>query len=70
MQDVDARLRGGDLLGDLSGSVGRGVVDDEDLEAGVLRQNGWDQSGEVLALIVRRNHDEGPKHGQTMASGA
>ena len=42
-----------------AGSVGRPVVDDQDLEPRVLREHRLDQPRDVLALVVGRDDDEG-----------
>jgi hypothetical protein len=63
VQYVDAMLGRRDLVGQLPGAVGRAVVHHQDLQALVAREDGRDQAGEVLALVVRRDDDEGALQG-------
>ncbi len=48
------------LVGNLSGAVGRAVINDQDLEPGVLRQDLGRDQGQVLALVVRGHAHEIP----------
>ena len=58
VQDVDAGVALGQLVGDLAGAVGRVVIDDEDVR---MRNSGMDaleDPGKVLALVVSRQEHE------------
>jgi hypothetical protein len=51
-------------LDDLPCSVGRSVVDHEDLEPAILGEDRVDQTSDVLPLVVRRHDDKRPlSHG-------
>ena len=60
MQDVHARIAGGEFVGHRTGAVRRSVVDDEDVERRVLRQDRRNDLRQVLALVVRRYNDQRP----------
>ncbi len=56
---VDAAIRGRQLIGDPPGSVGRRVIDDEQRRARQHRQDRVGDPGQVVGLVVRRQHDPG-----------
>src|SRR5690606_3860017 len=58
VEDVDPRVFRRELVGDRAGAVGRGVVDDEDVESRVLCEDHWDETGQVLPLVVGRDDDQ------------
>ena len=57
-KNVNARVRRDDSVDDFPCSVGRPVVHNEDLEAGILGQHGLGQASDVFSLVVRRDDDE------------
>ena len=62
VQDVDpAGARALQLVGDLPGPIRRVVVDDQHGEI-ALGENRADQVGQILALVVGGNNDQGAHH--------
>src|SRR3954470_3734225 len=59
LEDVQPRLMLHDTFDEISGTVRRFVVDDENLESRVLLEDRSNQARDVLALVERRNYDEG-----------
>jgi len=55
MQDRDAGVVAGQLVGQIAGPVGRAVVDDEDVGLRHRREDRLDDRADVLALVVGRN---------------
>ena len=55
MKDRDAGVVAGQLVGQIAGSVGRAVVDDEDIGLRHRREDRLDDRADVLALVVGRN---------------
>ncbi len=58
MQDVYPRFDLAHPIGQISGPVRRIVVDDQDLDARILSQDGRDDLGEVGSLVVGRHDDQ------------
>src|SRR5262249_58180615 len=72
VQDVDARVGGGQLVGQLAGAVGRVVVDDQHLGGRQHLPNLREQRREVVALVVGGERDENARgtrgrHGRSFA---
>jgi hypothetical protein len=59
MDDVHAARFPLELLGDLARAVGRAVVDHENVEPGIEREQGVDQRWQVLPLIEGGDDHEG-----------
>ena len=59
MQHRDAWLIGGKGVGQLSGPVGRGVVDHEESRTGQGVEDGPRDAADVLSLVVGRQHHPG-----------
>ena len=55
---VCACVCAGELLGDSSGSVRRGIIDDQYLEPWILREHQGNETWNVLRLVVGRDYDE------------
>ena len=60
---------GGRLLDELGGAVGAVVVDDQDVGVGDARRGQPTGGGDVLALVVGRQHDDRPVGGSATAAG-
>jgi glycosyltransferase involved in cell wall biosynthesis len=60
VQHVEARLLAGELIGYLSRAIGGRVIDDEDVEPGVLFEDERHQPWQVVAFVVRGYDDERP----------
>ncbi len=56
---VDPWLALRDLFCDFAGSVGRSIINYENFESGILRENGRHKTGEIVSLIIRRYDDQG-----------
>ena len=67
MTDPDPRIRGGQLVGDPAGAVGRAVVDDEDRRGGQRLEDRGGDRADVLGLVVGREDD--PDGGRGSAHG-
>ena len=57
MPHPDARIRGGQLVGDPPGAVGRAVIDDEDRRGGQRLEDRGGDGADVLRLVVGRDDD-------------
>src|SRR5205085_1830492 len=60
LDDMQPRLMLHDIVDHVASAIRRTVVDDEDIEAIILFDDGTDKTRDVLALIVCRDNDEGP----------
>ena len=60
MQDVHAVVPGREVVGELSGAVRAGVVNDESVRVGHRRVKPAEDPGQVLPLVVGRDHHEQP----------
>jgi len=62
--DLDPRIGGGQLAGDVRRVVGRGVVDDEhpEVDAGVLVQDAAHAVGEEMAVLEARDDNTDAAH--------
>ena len=60
LEDIHPRLVLHDTIDDLASAVRRTIIDDENLEAIILLEDGTNEARDVLALVVRRNNDECP----------
>jgi len=69
VENPEARFAARDLIREISRSIGRGVIDDEDIEGGVRREDRGDESGEVVPLIIRRDDDESARHASVSGRG-
>ncbi len=58
VENVDARVRAGQLVGKAAGAVGRIVIDYENIGGRRDRMNLPDQRRQVVALVVRRDRDQ------------
>ena len=58
VQDVQPGPSGGHAIGECAGAVGRGVVDDEQLDAARLALERLDEPVQRAGLVVGGNHDE------------
>src|SRR5512146_2873648 len=61
-KNMDSLVRRHDRLDDVPRSVRRAVVDDDEIEAGVLRADAVDEPGAVFALVIGRHDDEGARY--------
>jgi hypothetical protein len=67
MQHLHLRQLGGQAVGDLTGAVGRGIVDHEHVVflrgGGELRQHGAHEGLHVGGLVVGGKDEPGARHG-------
>src|SRR6266542_4826248 len=62
MHHVHPRLHDRECVGDLTGAIGRVVVDDQHVDIRCLTQDSFDDLLEVLALVIgRQNHERVPR---------
>jgi len=67
MQHVDARIGGGEPVGELTGAVGRAVIDHEHLGLGHRGVQPGDHPAQGLHLVVGRHHDhDAVLHGSSL----
>jgi hypothetical protein len=57
MDHMNPSVVGGNAIDDRSRSIRRAVINYQDLERRILRQNRRDQSCNVEPLVVRRDYD-------------
>ena len=63
VQDLDPLALAREAIGDLSRSVRRGVVDDQDVRGIVDREDGTHEGLEVVRFVVgRRDHENAGRH--------
>ena len=61
VHDSDVVVLGGDGVGQVTGAVGRSVVDDEDVGVGRGCAHPVQKAGEIVTLVVSRRDDESPR---------
>ncbi len=59
VQDVQPRPRRGHAIGECAGAVGRGVVDDQDVDPGRVALERLDETVQRRGLVVGRDDGEG-----------